>query len=333
MGRNTQNKTAPVVVCGLPEERFTRYGVTWPEDWVVRYVNRKYTPDVMADADYLLVDAMDDVNAELMDSAPELKVIHSEGVSYNRIDTEAASERGIYVCNNRAVNKVAVAEHCIALMLAGVKKISMLDNEIRQKGYASANAHFLEVGVSEIAGMTIGMIGMGAIGREVLARLQGWDCNLCYYDPFRMPEEAEKENNLTYMELDDLFRASDVITVHVPVLPSTIGMVGKDQIAEMKKDAVLVNVSRGSIVDQDALVEALENGSIGCAALDTVDPEPMPADHPLLNMSEEAMERVVFTTHSAGRTKDAFRRMLEWSVNDFRLANDGGQPNNIVNLQ
>ena len=321
----------PVVVCGLPESRFEKYGVTWPEDWDVRYVNRQYTSENLADADYLLVDAMDDVTAEMMDWAPELKVIHSEGVSFNKIDIEAAKERGICVCNNRAVNKVSVAEHTVMLALAGVKRVTVLDSLIKTQGYKAASDWFLANGVCEIAGMTVGMIGMGAIGREVLARFKGWDCNLCYYDPFRMPEEAEKANNLTYLELDELFAKSDIVTVHVPVVPSTVGIVGWDQIKAMKPGAVLVNVSRGSMVVEDALVWGLENGVVGCAALDTVDPEPMPDDHPYRNISPEAMERVIFTTHSAGHTQQAFRRMLQWAVADFQKAEAGELPNNIVN--
>lgn len=327
---NKDNKT--VVVSGIPEERFEKYGATWPEDWEIRFTDRTYTPEVMADADYLVVDSMDPVTPEILDSAPQLKMVHTEGVSFNMVDTYYAAKLGIMVCNNRAVNKVSVAEHCISMMLAGAKHIHILDHKIRAEGYVSANKDFLEMGVGEIAGKTVGMIGMGAIGREVLKRLQGWDCRLCYYDPFRMPEEAEKEMGVTYADLDTLLKVSDSITIHVPVVPSTIGMIGRAQLELTKPTATLVNVSRGSIIDDEALAWALENDRLGCAALDTIDPEPLPPDHVLLKMStRHAREKLVLTTHSAGKTTDAFRRMLEWTVSDCTSAESGLIPANVVN--
>lgn len=328
---SVEAKYRPVVVCGLPKARFEKYGVEWPENWDVRYTDRVYSPEVMKDADYLLSDSMDDIDASILESAPHLKVAHAEGVSFDRIDAKRAAELGICVCNNRAVNKGSVAEFCIGLLVAGYKRINILDHKIRKEGYPAANQAFLNMGIGDLEGKRIGMIGMGAIGREVLGRLQGWGCDLCYYDPFRMPHEMELEKHLTYLEFDELIRTSDIITIHLPVNPSTEGMIGKKQFQEMKNTAVLVNVARGAVIDDNALVWALENNEIGFAALDTVDPEPMPSDHVLLTMSKDAEEKLILTTHCAGRTADAFRRMLEWSIRDFQMAEDGKLPNNVVN--
>ena len=126
-------------------------------------------------------------------------------------------------------------------------------------------------------------------------------------------------------------KQSDIISVHVPVLPSTINMINKDTIKLMKNDVLLVNVARGEIVNNEDLAWALENNEIGFAALDTVSPEPMPDDHVLRKLSGEADSRVIFTTHAAGRTDQAFKRMLEWAIASMRKMEAGERPNNIVN--
>jgi D-3-phosphoglycerate dehydrogenase len=175
------------------------------------------------------------------------------------------------------------------------------------------------------------MIGMGVIGREVAKRLAPWGCRLVYTDPIRMDEELEKAYGLEYVTQEELMRESDIISIHVPVLPSTINMINRETLSMMKNDVLLVNVARGEIVNNDDLAWALEAHEIGFAALDTVAPEPMPDDHPLRNLRPDADARVLFTTHSAGRTDQAFKRMLEWAIASMKKMENGERPNNIVN--
>lgn len=322
------------IVCSLPKERFEKYSVSWPQEWDVVYIERPINEEgleKMRDADYLLVDCMDRITKEMLESCKKLKMLHVEGVSFNMVDTEAAKELGIVVCNNKAVNASAVAEHCVALMLAGLRKIMWMDTTIKTKGYAEANREFVEEGVHEVAGSTIGMIGMGVIGREVAARLGAWGCRLVYSDPIRMSEELEKKYNLEYLSQEELMKVSDVISVHVPVLPSTINMINKETIRLMKDTVMIVNVARGQIVNNEDLAAALENHEVGCVGLDTVDPEPMPDNHVLMNLSPEAASRTIFTTHAAGRTDNAFKRMLEWSIANMKRMEAGERPINVVN--
>jgi D-3-phosphoglycerate dehydrogenase len=206
-----------------------------------------------------------------------------------------------------------------------------MDHNVRRFGYAKANALFVERGVREVEGSTIGMIGMGVIGREVAKRLAPWGCRLVYTDPIRMDEELEKAYGLEYVTQEELMRESDIISIHVPVLPSTINMINRETLSMMKNDVLLVNVARGEIVNNDDLAWALEAHEIGFAALDTVAPEPMPDDHPLRNLRPDADARVLFTTHSAGRTDQAFKRMLEWAIASMKKMENGERPNNIVN--
>lgn len=324
----------PAIVCSLPESRFEKYSVSWPQGWDVRYIGRPIDEEglrAMQDADYLLVDCMDRITREMLEPCKRLKMLHVEGVSFNMVDTEAAKDLGIIVCNNKAVNASAVAEHCIALMLAGIRKIMWMDKTIRARGYTEANRLFIEEGVHEIAGSTIGMIGMGVIGREVAKRLAPWGCRLVYADPVRMSEEMEKEYGLEYLSQEELMKQSDVISVHVPVLPSTINMINRDTISLMKRTVMIVNVARGEIVNNEDLAEALERHDIGCIGLDTVSPEPMPDDHVLMNLSPDAASRAIFTTHAAGRTDNAFRRMLQWAIANMQRMEAGEKPVNIVN--
>lgn len=322
------------IVCTLPEARFEKYGVRWPDAWNVRYISRPIDDtglEAMKTADYLMLDSMDRITKDMLEPCKNLKMIHVEGVSFNMVDIEGARELGVLVCNNRAVNAAAVAEHCISLMLAGSRKVLEMDRGIRKKGFVESNRLFNLTGVHEFASRTVGMIGMGVIGREVVKRLQPWGCRLVYSDPMRLPLEMEKELGLEYLSQDELLKQADVISIHVPVIPSTVNMINRDALKMMKSDAVLVNVARGEIVNNDDLAWALENGEIGCAALDTVAPEPMPDDHVLRRLSEEASDKVIFTTHAAGRTDEAFRRMLEWSIADMETMEKGERPVNAVN--
>ena len=324
-----------IVVSSVPEARFQKFNVSWPEGWEVRYIPAPYTDEQVIeaakDADYLLIGSVDVLSEKAIRALPNLKLIHTEGVSFDKVSIDAAAELGIPVCNNRAVNKEAVGEHCVTMMLAGVKRVAYLDRSIREKGYAATNTEFVAAGLHEIGGMTVGMIGMGAIGKEVVARLSGWNTTMVYYDPFRMTPEQEKALNVEYKDLDELFAISDIISIHVPVLPSTINMINRESMQKMKNSVLIVNNSRGEIVNNDDLVWALENDIIGGAALDTIAPEPMPDDHVLLHMSPKAEAKLTMTTHIAGRTDEAFARMLVWAKENFLRVENGEKPINVTN--
>lgn len=322
------------VVSTVPASRFKKYDVEWPKEWEIVYLKFPYTDDEMiaaaADADVIFADSIHVVSAKVIAACKNLKMIHTEGVSFNKVDVEAAKNAGVLVCNNRAVNAAAVAEHCIGLMLSGLRRTARNDHMIKTKGYVATKAQTTAEGVPELAGKEIGLIGMGVIGREVAKRLIPWACKLRYYDVIRMNEEVEKELQLEYMPFEELISNSDIISIHVPVTPGTLRMIGPDQFKLMRKNTLLINNSRGEIVDNMALAEALEKGQIFGAALDTVDPEPLPEWHPLLHLSPEAEDRLTLTPHIAGMTDGAFKRMLEWTIRDIRLLEQGEVPANVI---
>lgn len=323
------------IVSTVPVSRFKKYGIVWPTEWDISYVDFPYTDDELIEstqgADVLFVNSIHPVSAAVIERCAGLKMIHTEGVSYDKVDVAAAKRTGIMVCNNRAVNAEAVAEHCIGLMLAGLRHTARVDHQIKTQGYASAKEQCTAEGIRELSGQEIGLIGMGVIGREVAKRLLPWGCKLRYFDVVRMAEDVEAALQLEYKPLEELLTCSDIISVHVPVTPGTMRMLGKEQFAKMRPTALLINNSRGEIVDNMALAAALEAGQIFGAALDTVDPEPLPAWHPLLHLSQEAADRLTLTPHIAGMTDQAFRRMLEWTIQDITRLEQGQTPQNVIN--
>lgn len=324
------------VVSVVPQSRFERFGVRFPEGWEVKFFPYPYTAAELAEAckgyDYLFsVSAEGPVTAEAISGMDSIKMIHVEGVGFNEVDLEAAKAKGIPVCNNRAVNNVSVAEHCIGLMIAAQRRTALSDYQIKHNGYSATRAAFLAQGEFEMFGKHVGLIGFGAIGREVARRLAGWECKISYYDVFRPAPEVEKELNVDYMEVDDIIRECDIISIHVPPLPSTIGMINAESLKAMKPTAILVNTARGEIVDQAALAQALEDGEIYAAALDVLSPEPPADDHPLFNLSEKAAARLTLSPHIGGTTDEAFTRMLLWAIENMKRVENGEKPINIVN--
>ncbi len=323
------------VVSTVPKTRFEIFGVAIPKEWETVFIDYTASDDekikACEGADFLFVGSTHEVSAEVIKKTKSLRMIHVEGVGFNKVDYETAKQEGIPVCNNRASNNSAVAEHTVGLIIAALRKIPLGNIELYNRDYSEVQSEFRQKGIHELSAMHVGVIGMGEIGKETARMLGVFGCKISYYDAYRPTTEREKELNIEFMELDNIIKTCDVISLHVPVLPSTEGMIGKKQLGMMKKSALLVNTSRGELIDQDALVAALENGEIYCAAVDTVTPEPPAKDHPLLNMSKEASDRFIISPHIAGTTVEAFTRMLQWAIADFQKVLDGEMPNNIVN--
>ena len=321
------------LVVGVPPIRFKEAGISFPEDWEIVQIQYPYTVDMIResckDADILMVRSVDVVTKEMMEAAPSLKLIHTSGVSYDKIDYEAAASIGLPVAHCRGGNSLGVAEHTIGLMLNGLRRTNQIYNKILKDGYGAGKKYALAHN-HELAASQVGVIGFGAIGKQVAARLKPWGCKVVYYDPYRPTKEVEEELNVEYMELDDLIRTSDIVSIHLPVLPSTRGMINRERIALMKQDALFINVARGEVMDNEAIVEALEAGKI-YVACDVVAPEPPAPDHPLLNLSEEAQARFLLTPHIAGATVESSKRCLTIAINDIQAFLKDGTVNNRVN--
>jgi len=283
------------------------------------------------DAQILLVDAIARVSKKLIEHLPNLCLIHSEGVGYNAIDIQAAKERGIYVCNNKGMNAGAVAEQTILLMLGVLREVVTGDRNVRDGLQIQTKEKAMVEGIIELADCKIGLIGFGDIAKETAKRLHSFDCELYYNSRTRLSKEVENKHHVTYLELDELAAACDIISIHVPVTNVTTGMINEQFLRKMKKTAFLINTARGEIVDNLALREAIISGDIKGAGLDTVYPEPMEKDNPLVNLPIEVANRVLFSPHIGGITSSTFYRAHKNMWSNIEAVMNDQRPNYVVN--
>jgi D-3-phosphoglycerate dehydrogenase len=230
------------------------------------------------DADAIIF-AFAPITARVLDALPKLRVAVRNGVGYDAIDVPAATERGIWVANVPDYCIPEVADHAMAMLLALARKLLPLDASVRRGEF---NTIKTAQPVNRIEGKTLGLIGMGRIGREVVRRARGFGLNVLVFDKYLSPENAEAAG-ATLASFDDVMRNSDFISVHTPLTNETRHMVNAEAIRMMKKSAYLINVARGAIIDTVALSQALMQGEIAGAGIDVFESEPLPADHPLRN--------------------------------------------------
>ena len=245
------------------------------------------------DADALVVRSATDVNQKLIEQAQKLRVIGRAGVGVDNVDAEAATRKGIVVMNTPGANAIAVAEHTIGLMISLARFIPKADQTTRQGKWEKKSLQG-----TELKAKTLGIIGLGRVGVEVARRSKAFGMKVLAYDPF-VSQQLARELEIELSDLDPLYAASDYISLHVGLTPQTQKMINAASIAKMKKGVRLVNCARGELIDDAALLEALNSGQVAGAALDVFAQEP-PKDSPLL-----AAPNVIATPHIAGSTNEA----------------------------
>jgi len=248
------------------------------------------------DFDGLVVRSKPKVTKKVIEAGKNLKVVGRAGVGLDNIDLEAAKERGIKVVNSPKASSESVAELVFALALALARKVAKADSSLRENKWIKKDL----IGV-ELSGKTMGIIGYGRIGAHVAKIANGFDMKSIAYDVI-INEDLAKKYSVVYKTLDEVLRESDIITLHVPLMPQTKHMIGKEQFKIMKNTAILVNASRGGTIDEEALYDALKNNEIYGACLDVFENEP-PFDSPLLKL-----DNIVFTQHLGASTKEAQRK-------------------------
>lgn len=312
----------------------------WPgdmpfvEDMDIVYATLGEDPGALlertSDVDFIMADAIASVPAELIDGMPNLKLVHTEGVAYNGVDLEACQRRGIPVCNNKGVNADAVAEQAVLLMLACLRTTVTGDAAVRAGRQIEFKERRMVEGIEQLSDCTVGIIGLGAIGQELAKRLHPFGCEVLYHNPQRKPAEVEEACHVSWLPEDELLARCDIVSLNMPVTPETTGSVDATWFSKMKQGSYLINTARGELVDQEALAEALESGHLAGAGLDTLSPEPVTLDNPLLNMSDEAAAKVVFSPHLGGITTAVFRKVYRRVWENFERVANGEQPINRV---
>ena len=274
----------------------------------------------LAKAEALLVRSETRVTPALLQSAPRLRVIGRAGAGVDTIDVEAATARGIVVVNAPGGNAVAAAEHSLALMFALARRVAAADASLK-RGQWSRSAYM----GTELTGKTLGLVGLGRVGTEVARRALGLDMHVLVYDPY-VPDEHARHLGLEPAELDALLEASDFVSLHVPLTEATRGILSAERIARMRREAFVINCARGGLVDEAALLTALDEGRLAGAGVDVFSKEPVPAEDPL-----PRHPKVVATPHLGASTVEAQANVAAQVANEVLAVLEGRPTQFAVN--
>jgi phosphoglycerate dehydrogenase-like enzyme len=270
---------------------------------------------VAADAEYFMGLARQ-MGGEFFRAAPRLKLVQLLSAGYDRVDVEAARKAKVPVANNGGANAIAVAEHTIMLMLAVLKRVVQMHNDVVAGKWRATDAR-----IHELAGRTLGIVGLGNIGKKVARRAAAFDMTIQYYDIKRLTEDEEDALDVRFVLLTELLRASDVVSLHVPLDDSTRSMLGARELSMMKPTSILINTCRGPVVDEDALCRALTEKRLGGAGLDVMVEEPPAKDHPLFKLPN-----VTLTPHSAGPTWENWTSRFRNGFDNIQRVAAGSRP-------
>lgn len=272
---------------------------------------------VLEQADYLMATVFP-VTGNLIAKAKSARHIQKCGVGLDNIDLEAAAARGISVSNIPGCNAVCVAELTLMLILSLYRKLPYANSRTKQGEWLT---WALRPDSYEMKGKTHGLIGMGYVGWETAKRSKAMGTDILYYDQRPLPEEKERELGARFTGLEELLANSDIVSLHVPLLPATRHLINRRRLQMMKPNAVLINVARGGVVDEAALYDALVAGEIKGAALDVWEQEPVRADHPLLQL-----EQVIATPHIGGGTRDTLIHVYTQAFANIERVGQGLEP-------
>ena len=265
------------------------------------------------------------ITRAIIEAAPRLKLIQMPGTGYNEVDLQAANDQGVYVATTKGANSSAVAEHAVTFMLALLKK-ALIAHEGTSSGDWPQMGIIMREKTWELGSRTVGLLGLGAIGRKVAEILRGFGSNVIYHVRNRLSEGEERALGVEFAELGELLSRSDVVSLHVPLTPETQGMIGRDEIAKMKPRAILINTSRGGLVDEEAVLDAIKKKRLGGAGFDVFQSEPLPPVNAFAGV-----ENVILSPHIGGGTMEGIQNMTLFAGRNMALVLDGERPINVVN--
>lgn len=286
----------------------------------------------LAEADCLLIHYSDPLTRQFMAKGKNLKFVQTPSVAFHHVDLDAATKLNIAVANCAGFNAISVAEHVVMLILATIRKLPQVHNALTKGGWRPPDQGEMPY---ELMGKTVGIVGLGRIGKEVARRLKPFGVKMLYHDVFRPSAAEQKRLGVEYATLNNLLKASDVITLHTPLSKKTEKLISAPQLNLMKPTAVLINTSRGEVIDERALTRTLKGRKIRGAALDVFCNEPV-VDRKLTKEWRESpllrLDNVVLTPHTASWTSEAlFSRLVEVVMENVLRAASGKTPYNIQN--
>jgi len=304
------------VICLRPESDFTRVNVTPPKSVSIAYrkPDDADLPALMKEARAVIMPAVGPKLPAALFEGSSLKVVQITGAGVDRLDEPALKKLGIPVANVPGGSNTALAEYTTACASVLLRRFAWADAEIKNGNYVPFRNRMMADNLAGIDGATVGVVGMGVIGMAVAQAFHRIGCNIVYFDPALKDDSGAQALKAKSLTLDELLKTSDVVTLHVPLIPVTQNLISTKQLALMKKDAVLINGARGGVVDEAALAQALTDNRIAGAAVDVYSVEPATPDNPLLQLKGEAASRLLLTPHVAGVTRQsaAFLFQVAW---------------------
>lgn len=325
----------PVVVMFLSQARVEAAKIVLPETWQIRFLESSSDSEIIAacrDADCILsVGSIAGIHRSILENSPHLKLVQCLGAGFNHVDLAVAEQLKIPVANSPGQNARTVAEFTIGNIIALQRHILEADTEIKAGNYAMFRKTMLDRGLQEVAGSRLGLIGFGHIGMQVAKIAVMLGASVSYYTMHRKPAEIELELGVEYKPFTALLENSDIVSLHVPLTSETRHLIGARELKRMPPGSLVINTSRGDVLDQTALAHALESGHLAGAAIDTFSPEPPCPDHPLLNLSPLAQRKLLLTPHIAGVTAVSNQKMLAASIANIERVLRGDPPEHLVN--
>ena len=276
--------------------------------------------ELCRDADALITS---DVSVNVLQNCPNVKLIQTLSAGYDRMDLEAILEMGIPVANNGGANAISVSEQTLGLMIGiGRNLMAQWDTTTKERNW---RGNLYQTDLTEITDKTVGIVGLGRIGRQVAKRLTGFDARTIFYDVVDIPEDVQREVKAEPVGFDELLQTSDFVSMHVPLTRRTRGMMSDREFDMMKPTAFFINLCRGPVVDEAALYRAVTEGKIAGAGLDVLEVEPTPADNPLFDL-----DNVIITPHMAGQSQETALRAAQFACENIMRVLSGGEAESLV---
>ncbi len=305
------------VIVLRPEADFKRVDALPPDTFSISYraPDDADLPALMKQARAMVIPAVGPKLPPALFDGSTVKLVQVTGAGLDRLDEAALKKLGIAVANVPGGSNSAVSEYAVTCASTLLRRLAWSDAEIKAGHYDAFRKRMMADNLAGLDGLTVGVVGLGVIGLAVAQAFHRMGARISYFDPAPRDPKVAAAMDAKSLTLDELLRTADVVTLHVPLLPATKGLVGDKQLASMKQGAILINAARGGIVDETALVAHLESGHLGGAAVDVYSTEPPTADNPLLQVKGEAAARLLLTPHIAGVTRQsaAFLFRSSWA--------------------
>jgi phosphoglycerate dehydrogenase-like enzyme len=320
------------VICLRPEADFRRVDALPPATFSITY----QAPDdpelaaLLKNARVLVIPAVGPKLPAALFNGTAIGLVQVTGAGVDRLDEPAMKKLGIPVANVPGGSNSAVAEYAVACASTLLRRFSWASAELHAGRYDEFRKRMLADNLAGIEGLLVGIVGFGVIGAAVARAFHAMGARLCYYDPAPPHASAAESLGAMPVTLDELLRSADVVTLHVPLLPATRGLIGKRELSSMKKGAILINAARGGVVDEAALADHLASGHLGGAAVDVYSTEPPTPDNPLFKVAGEAANRLLLTPHIAGVNRQSFANLFKAAWQNVERVLRGEPPLNRV---